>query len=270
MDVKNLHHSLLTSDVAWKKEDLPSWVLEDLAIKRRMSRNHDCDEDFLKKRQRENNTQELVQYPIAALGKQEITKRPLEKLAWSRGMLFGGIRLIPRDPSVDPPMHSCFNCWERGHRRRDCPKATGAVYCFNCGRRGLKAIECQRCSEAYRIYDAKRRSLSDSKRYSKNLSKNDFEEKSNKKIERRKKSSTKEILDINKNKIVDLTLIKECLKKESSGNTGKSSDSLTENGLSGSKEITKQLELLSSLDPEAQIILAKNIAEKIHNGEIRC
>lgn len=38
------------------------------------------------------------------------------------GIMFKGLDPIVTDLRVDPPMRSCFNCWQRGHRLSDCLK----------------------------------------------------------------------------------------------------------------------------------------------------
>lgn len=63
------------------------------------------------------------------------------------GVLFGGLRIIPTHPCLDPPPRACFSCWQRGHKSRNCPRPTSVPLCRNCGRRGVEVTECPRCRE---------------------------------------------------------------------------------------------------------------------------
>ena len=65
-----------------------------------------------------------------------------------RGMLFGGLRPIPRD-KLDPAPGACFNCRRKGHSRAACGEPQN-VYCYNCGRKGTTLLACPRCGEAHR------------------------------------------------------------------------------------------------------------------------
>ena len=67
-----------------------------------------------------------------------------------RGMLFGGLRPIPRD-RLDPLPGACFNCRRKGHSRAACG-APPSVFCYNCGRKGTTLLACPRCGEAHREY----------------------------------------------------------------------------------------------------------------------
>ncbi|XP_043481111.1 uncharacterized protein LOC122510492 [Leptopilina heterotoma] len=67
----------------------------------------------------------------------------------TRGVLFGGLKLIPTDPELDPPPGSCISCWQFGHRRNDCPNPQYG-YCRNCGRRGVTMTDCPRCSDRHK------------------------------------------------------------------------------------------------------------------------
>ena len=68
------------------------------------------------------------------------------------GVMFGGLRPIPTDPAVDPPPYHCYNCWQHGHDRTQCPRPKVRVYCDNCGRHGVDLRDCPRCSEAHRRF----------------------------------------------------------------------------------------------------------------------
>ena len=67
-----------------------------------------------------------------------------------RGMLYGGLRPIPRD-RLDPLPGACFNCCRRGHSRVAC-RDPPSVFCYNCGRRGTTLLACLRCGEAHQKY----------------------------------------------------------------------------------------------------------------------
>lgn len=67
----------------------------------------------------------------------------------TRGVMFGGILPLPRDPILDPPPGACFRCREHGHTHHDCPKPPGDQYCFNCGRSFATLWTCVRCSSAH-------------------------------------------------------------------------------------------------------------------------
>ncbi|OXU23956.1 hypothetical protein TSAR_005007 [Trichomalopsis sarcophagae] len=70
----------------------------------------------------------------------------------TRGTMFGGLEPIPTDPTRDPPPRVCYNCWQKGHSRRDCPRPAVARYCNNCGRRGEDLRTCPRCKLAHDRY----------------------------------------------------------------------------------------------------------------------
>ena len=64
------------------------------------------------------------------------------------GVMFDGLRPIPYDPRIDPPLKHCFNCWVSGHPRKHCPVREKRLCCFNCGRSGVTLNDCPRCWEA--------------------------------------------------------------------------------------------------------------------------
>ncbi|KAL7304507.1 hypothetical protein TKK_0003298 [Trichogramma kaykai] len=72
------------------------------------------------------------------------------------GIMFGQLDGIPTEPYLDPPMGSCFACWARGHRARDCPRSPGQQhrYCANCGRRDRVLRNCERCSRRWSEIEA--------------------------------------------------------------------------------------------------------------------
>lgn len=77
----------------------------------------------------------------------------------ARGIVFGGLNLIPTERSLDPPPYSCFNCWRGGHNAEECRQPKRHQYCWNCGRRFTSVERCPRCARAYarymgRAYDA--------------------------------------------------------------------------------------------------------------------
>ena len=67
-------------------------------------------------------------------------------------MMFGGLRAIPTDPTVDPPAYHCFNCWQHGHDSAQCPRPRVRAYCNNCGRHGVDLCNCPRRSEAHQRF----------------------------------------------------------------------------------------------------------------------
>ena len=70
----------------------------------------------------------------------------------TKGIKFGGLTSIVTDPRVDPPLGSCFNCWQRGHVALRCPRPKQRNYCFNCGRVNVDMTVCPRCSGPHRRY----------------------------------------------------------------------------------------------------------------------
>ena len=71
-----------------------------------------------------------------------------------RGALFGNLKLIKRDPRVDPLPDRCFRCWKRvsrTHTQATCPiRGDGnEVFCHNCGRRGRTLDTCERCRDGH-------------------------------------------------------------------------------------------------------------------------
>ena len=65
------------------------------------------------------------------------------------GVMFGGLRPISIDPTVDTPPFHCFNCWQNGHDQARCPRPKVRSFCFNCGRHGVDLAVYPRCSEAH-------------------------------------------------------------------------------------------------------------------------
>ncbi|CAB0029779.1 unnamed protein product [Trichogramma brassicae] len=85
------------------------------------------------------------------------------------GVMFGGLKPIPTDPTVDPAPRHCFNCWKPGHFRQVCPSAKERSYCYNCGRDGVDMADCPRCSGAHaewleRTYSAERSQATEERR----------------------------------------------------------------------------------------------------------
>ena len=66
--------------------------------------------------------------------------------------MFGGLDPVPEDPTRDPPPRVCYNCWQPGHARRQCPRPVTSKVCNNCGRRGEDLSTCPRCSRAHKVY----------------------------------------------------------------------------------------------------------------------
>lgn len=65
------------------------------------------------------------------------------------GVMFGGLKEIKTDKSIDPPPGACLNCWRRDHTRKQCPLPSRGDFCINCGRRGVLLNSCPRCSEIH-------------------------------------------------------------------------------------------------------------------------
>ena len=65
------------------------------------------------------------------------------------GIIFGGLRPMPTNTSIDPPPYHCFNCWQPNHYSGQCPRRRVRVYCRNCGRHGEDLNSCPRCGEAH-------------------------------------------------------------------------------------------------------------------------
>ena len=68
----------------------------------------------------------------------------------TRGMLFGGLRPVPRD-QLDPLPGACFNCRRGGHSRAACRETT-TIFCYNCGRKGTRLRDFPRCGEVHEKY----------------------------------------------------------------------------------------------------------------------
>ena len=68
------------------------------------------------------------------------------------GIIFGVLRPVLIDPSIDPPAFHCFNCWQPGHGSGHCPRPKVRHYCRNCGRHGEDLRTCPRCSEAHAAF----------------------------------------------------------------------------------------------------------------------
>ncbi|XP_043476689.1 caldesmon-like [Leptopilina heterotoma] len=85
---------------------------------------------------------------------QKLGARPEESVLKpkTRGIVFGGLKLIPTDRSIDPPPYSCFNCWRGGHNAENCRQSKRYDYCWNCGRRYTTVEICPRCAKAYARY----------------------------------------------------------------------------------------------------------------------
>lgn len=66
-----------------------------------------------------------------------------------KGVMFEGLKIIPTDPSLDPPSGVCLSCWERGHIRRQCPTPYRGNFCSNCVRRGVILTSCPCCAEVH-------------------------------------------------------------------------------------------------------------------------
>lgn len=83
-----------------------------------------------------------------------------------RGTLAGELQPIPINPLIDPPPITCFNCWQEGHRVRQCPRPVTRSYCRNCGRSGVEERTCPRCSQLFEAHQAElrdRRSRTDNR-----------------------------------------------------------------------------------------------------------
>ena len=66
------------------------------------------------------------------------------------GVLFNELEPVLFDPFLDPPGGACYNCWEQGHTRRQCPKNIyPGDFCHNRGRLDVVMSTCPRCSKAY-------------------------------------------------------------------------------------------------------------------------
>ncbi|XP_058802880.1 uncharacterized protein LOC131670904 [Phymastichus coffea] len=68
------------------------------------------------------------------------------------GIMFGGLTPIPTNPTIDPPPRVCYNCWQPGHARKNCPRPFRAKICNNCGRRDEDLTTCPRCRLAHMRY----------------------------------------------------------------------------------------------------------------------
>ena len=75
----------------------------------------------------------------------------------SRGMLFGGLRPVPRD-QLDPLLGACFNCRQRGDSKGACHEPR-TIFCYNCGRQETTLRDCPRCGEVHKEYVREQGSL---------------------------------------------------------------------------------------------------------------
>lgn len=64
-------------------------------------------------------------------------------------MNYKNVEEIRTNPLLDPPPHSCFNCWSFGHNANGCPKPRNGFFCTNCGRIDRIVSNCERCKKAY-------------------------------------------------------------------------------------------------------------------------
>ena len=75
----------------------------------------------------------------------------------TRGMLFGGLRPVPRY-QLDPLPGACFNCRRRGHSRAACHEPR-TIFCYNCGRQDTTLRDFPRCGEVHQEYLRRQDSL---------------------------------------------------------------------------------------------------------------
>lgn len=73
-----------------------------------------------------------------------------------KGIFFSNLTEIPTNPVLDPPPYACYNCWQRGHVDKVCPRLRVRIYCSNCGRTGVKVMACPRCKDKYDYYVSRR------------------------------------------------------------------------------------------------------------------
>ena len=83
------------------------------------------------------------------------------------GIIFGGLRPVPTNPSIDPTPYHCFNCWQPDHYWGQYPRPRVRVYCRNCGRHGEDLNSCPRCGEAHAEF--LRRNFGGERRYEQEL-----------------------------------------------------------------------------------------------------
>ena len=80
------------------------------------------------------------------------------------GIIFGGLRQVPTDPSIDPTTASTIGSPITSR----CPRPRVRIYCRNCGRHGEDLRSCPRCGEAHAEY--LRRNFGGESRYEENWS----------------------------------------------------------------------------------------------------
>ena len=83
------------------------------------------------------------------------------------GIIFGGLRPVSTNPSIDPPLYHCFNCWQPDHFSGQCPRPRVWIYCRNSGRHGEDLKSCPRCGEAHAEF--LRRNFGGERRYEREL-----------------------------------------------------------------------------------------------------
>ncbi|KAJ8671493.1 hypothetical protein QAD02_002752 [Eretmocerus hayati] len=71
-----------------------------------------------------------------------------------RGTRFQWLEGLPLDKD-DPPPHSFFRCWKRGHQSAFCPAPKLWFHCFNSGRRRVAVHNCPRCATAYTLWEGR-------------------------------------------------------------------------------------------------------------------
>ena len=84
-----------------------------------------------------------------------------------QGIIFGGLRPVPTDPSIDPPPYHCFNCWQPDRFSGQCPRPRVRIYCRNCGRHGEDLNSRPRCGEDHAEF--LRRNFGGERRYEREL-----------------------------------------------------------------------------------------------------
>ncbi|KAJ8683402.1 hypothetical protein QAD02_019194 [Eretmocerus hayati] len=82
-------------------------------------------------------------YSRPATSKKQSKKSSLPIKTW--GVIFKDLDPIPTDPTIDPPPKTCYNCWQKGHSQRTCPRPKVGRFCNNCGRRNVEINTCPRC-----------------------------------------------------------------------------------------------------------------------------
>ena len=77
---------------------------------------------------------------------------PLGAVSCREGRRGPCLASISINTTIDPPLGTCFNCWQDSHAWRACPRPKVARYCLTYGCCGVDLYSCPRCVPAHARY----------------------------------------------------------------------------------------------------------------------